>query len=311
MNKAITFIINPAAGFGRTGRRERKVSEEITRYCAQAQIVITKHPMHATAIARDAIKSGSERIVVIGGDGTLNEVVNGFFDSAGELWNKDASLAIISSGTGSDFARNFSFSLSDDAALHRAIFASPTLTDVGLVEAHDIRGGRVKRYFINVAGLGLSASVVSIANGMAKKLWGPATYFLATLQALANFTPSTLIFRDDDGMESTVENCSLVAFANGKYCGHGMKIAPKALLDDGLLDKIIIKDIGFGFFLLNGHRVYTGEHIKLENVSMKKVKSCFVKTIGRPKVFVETDGELFAELPAKISIFSEILKVVR
>lgn len=310
MSKNITFIINPASGFGRTKRRLKELYKEINAQVPQSTILLTRHAFHGTSLAKDSLRSGAKRLVVIGGDGTLNEVVNGYFDKEGRPHNPDAALAIIPSGTGSDFVRNFNQPRALKEALDFAINSSAKLTDVGKVEAHDEHESKIERYFINVSSLGLSGLVAGFMKTVTKKLGGKGAYFLATVQAIRALKPPTLQLSFGD-IDRTFDNCSLISVGNGKYFGSGMKISPNAELDDGLLDVVTIQDLSAMFFLINGFRVYQGTHLALANVHEFHRKECIIKAISKEPVYIETDGELFAKLPAKYSILPKTLWMVR
>jgi len=311
MAKSITFIINPASGFGKTKKKVKSIIKEIRAQKSDAKIHLTQHALHAISLTKNAIKNGAERIVVIGGDGTLNEVVNGFFDQHGNLHNKEASVAVVPSGTGSDFCRTINTPKNLAEALDFAINQESKLSDVGLVEAHDAHGQKIKRHFINVSSLGLSGLVAGLMRNATKRLGPTAAYFLSTAQAINAFEAPTVIMTDSAGVEHTISKCSLLSFANGRFYGSGMQIAPHAKLDDGLFDVIVIRDLSVLFFLVNGYKVYQGTHLDLSNVSALQASSCSVRSTSSTPVYIECDGELFAQLPATYTIRHNILSVVR
>ncbi|MGH7249845.1 MAG: diacylglycerol/lipid kinase family protein, partial [Minisyncoccia bacterium] len=125
------------------------------------------------------------------------------------------------------------------------------------------------------------------------------------------FVPAAIKMVDEIGHEMVIENCSLMSFANGKFFGSGMKIAPNAQLDDGLFDVIAVSDLDLKFFLTNGYRVYQGTHIESSNVRQARVRECTVSAVSGGPIYVETDGELFAELPARFSVRHNAILMVR
>lgn len=310
MAQAITFIINPASGFGKTRKKIKALIKEIRAQKSDAVIWQTHHALHAISLAKLALSNGAKRLVVIGGDGTLNEVINGYFDQDGKPLNKDASLAIVPSGTGSDFMRTIGQKQDFAEAIDKAINGQAQLTDIGLVEARDANGQKIKRYFINVSSIGLSGLVAGFMKNMTRKLGPTSAYFFSTLQAIRSFNPSAITIQAN-GRKTTVDNCSLVSVANGRYFGSGMQIAPQAELDDGLFDLITIKDLSTLFFMLNGFRVYQGTHLELSNVTSTRQSEVVIDTLSSDAVYVETDGELFAQLPARFTICHKVLPVVR
>ncbi len=305
-----TFIINPAAGSGGTKKLLKTITKEIYARDRSSNIMLTHHSLHAVSLTREAIKSGSSRIIVIGGDGTLNEVVNGFLDKNGKPLNNKACIAMIPSGTGSDFCRSIDSAKNLKDAIAFAMNGAPKATDVAMVEAQDSNGLSVKRYYMNVSSVGLSGLVAGFMKTITRKLGSKTAYFLATLQAIRALQPPTLLITAED-LEATLDDCSLVSVANGKFFGSGMKIAPDAELDDGMLDLITIQHLGPLFFLQNGIRVYQGTHTSLPNVHAYQRREVYVQSLSKEPVYVEVDGELFAELPARYSVLPGAIKFVR
>lgn len=311
MRQRNIYIINPASGFKKTKKNQKNIIRAIKDIDINAEILITHHPLHATSLAKKAILNGVDRIIAIGGDGTLNEALNGFFDIDDKLYSNNAILAQVASGTGADFVRNFEHSDDICLAIKEAITKEPRLTDIGIVKGHDTQGQKIKRYFINASSLGISGLVAGLMRQTTRSFGGRVAYFMATVRAIRQFTATTLIIKNEAGEENTVDNCYLATFANGQYIGSGMHIAPNASLDDGLFDEIMIKDLSVGFFITNGYRVYLGTHLDLPNVSYKKGKEFFVASLGKNAIFIETDGELFGQLPASFKILPKKLWVVR
>lgn len=305
-----TFIINPAAGSGSAKKLIKTLTKEVAAIDRFATMVYTRHALHAISLTKEALRRGAERIVVVGGDGTLNEVINGFFDKDGKPINPNTALAIIPCGTGSDFFRSIDGAREIKDALNNAMYGEAKPTDVGVVEAQDANGLLVKRYYMNVSSVGLSGLVAGFMKTVTRRLGAKAAYFLATLQAIRTLKPPTLLI-SAEGMETTLEDCSLVSLANGKYFGSGMKIAPEAKLDDGKLDMITIQDLGPLFFIQNGYRIYQGTHTSLPNVHAYQKTEVTIQALTKEPVYVEVDGELFAELPARYSVLHNAIMVVR
>lgn len=305
-----TFIINPSAGFGKTGKNLKALLKEISFQDPQAKILLTRHALHAMSLTKMALNDGAHRIIVIGGDGTLNEVINGFFDKDGKPHNEQAEIALVPSGTGSDFARGIYQGQSLKERIEFALNSDAKPTDVGLTYAHDANGVEIKRYFINVSSVGLSGLVAGFMKTVTKKLGPTAAYFIATVQAIRELKATTFIIKNDSHT-MTVDNCSLVSFANGQYFGSGMRVAPNAKVDDGLFDVISIKDLSPLFFIVNGYRIYQGTHLTLNNVGFHQLSECTIESTSPQAIYVETDGELFAQLPARYEIKRHAVKMVR
>jgi diacylglycerol kinase (ATP) len=311
MSKSIAFIINPASGSGKTKRNLKRIVREIKSHEQSARILLTHHPLHATDLVRNELKHGTERLVVVGGDGTLNEAVNGFFDSQGKHHNPNASLGIVASGTGSDFVRMNDGEETLHTSIAKAIFGEAKPTDIGLVEASDVNQGLVRRYFINVSSLGLSGLVAGFMRTTTRVLGAKSAYFISTVKAINTFRAPSVEVSGPNISTEIIDNVAIMSFANGKFYGGGMKIAPNAEVDDGFFDRITITDLSVWFFLANGHRVYQGTHLELPNVRSERVDECHVKCLDDRAVFIETDGELLGKLPATYWLKANYLNVVR
>src|SRR5580658_9115822 len=216
--RQITCIINPASGVGKTKKRLKDITKEIRRVAPKAKIHLTHHRLHAMDLAKDAIIRGAERVVAVGGDGTLNEVVNGYFGSDGKPYNQKASVAIVPSGLGSDFFRSIGDGKSLTEAIEFAVLGEPKLTDVGLVEALDNNGTKIKRHFVNISSLGISGLALGMLSSVSKKLGPALTYFMAAIKAINKFKAPTILITDGE-KQQRIERCALVAMANGQYFG--------------------------------------------------------------------------------------------
>lgn len=306
----ITFIINPVSGFNKTKRKLKDIIKDIYDVEPSAKVILTHHRMHAIALAKDALIRGAERVVAVGGDGTLNEVINGYFSNDGTPYNPRASIAIVPCGMGSDFFRGIGEGRDLKDAIHFAITGKAKPTDVGQVLAFDANGTKIKRYFINISSLGLSGLALSKVKAMPKSLGPTLTYFLAALKTVNQFRSPTILITDEK-QQHRVDDCALVGIANGQYFGSGMKLAPHASLDDGLLDLVAVQHLTMKFFLMNAHKLYQGTHLELENVHAWKKSKITIEALSSDPIYIETDGELFAQLPAEYSVKHQALLMVR
>src|SRR5580698_9283908 len=206
-------VVNPHSQGGRLGKRWPELADTLAR-AFPFDDVQTTAPGDATRIAREALRAGAERIVAIGGDGTINEVVNGFFD-AGAPIAPDASFALIPFGTGGDFRRslNVPLELADAAAVIAA--NKRKQIDIGKLELTRADGTRGIRMFANIASFGVSGVVDRLVNESGKKL-GRLSFALATARATWSYKNQRvqLVFDGNDRIEATINT---VAVANGKY----------------------------------------------------------------------------------------------
>jgi YegS/Rv2252/BmrU family lipid kinase len=198
--------------------------------------------MAALRLTASALKDGVDHIIAVGGDGTINEVVNGFFDK-GRPINPQAALSMITSGTGADFRRTFELPVEMSEQVRHVVEGETHAIDVGLLTYRDdATGGMRQRYFDNVASFGLSGVADKAVNQLtfAKNFGGKFAFQWGTLKALLSYSGQRVRLRVDDHFDEVLD-INTVAVCNGCYFGGGMKIAPEAKTDDGLFDIIVVR----------------------------------------------------------------------
>jgi YegS/Rv2252/BmrU family lipid kinase len=302
------LVVNPRSQGGRLGKRWKDIADTIGRAFPFDE-AITEGPGDATRLAREALRGGAERVVAIGGDGTINEVVNGFFDDQGKPIAPEASFAVIPFGTGGDFRRTLGLptELADAAAVIAANHRRKI--DVGRIEFAATGGGRAARMFANIASFGVSGVVDRLVNESGKKL-GRLAFAAASLRATWSYTNQRvqLVFDGTDRVEATINT---VAMANGRYFGGGMMVAPHAEVDDGKFDVIAMGDFGFGDLLASGRRLYKGTHLSMEKVTSRRARVVDAEPIEPGGVVeLDIDGENLGRLPARFEVVPSALWVV-
>ncbi len=290
------IIINPESDKGRTGKRWQQIKEALRSFFREFRYEFTEKPCHATEISRTAIKDGTELIVGIGGDGTMNEIANGFFEGD-RIINPDTSLGVVPSGTGSDFSRSLLIPLSYRKALELIAQVPSRTIDAGRVKFMDHEGRICERYFLNISDFGIGGEVVRHMrlNQMKRK---KSSYLLSTLATFLHYKNKRLLI-SVDGRELPEEEYMIGAIANGRIFGKGMKIAPEARLDDGLFDVVLIKGMKILEFLRNVRRVYAGTHLshpKIEFLRGTRVEVSPAKE-QKGEVLIEVDGEQVGRAP--------------
>jgi len=305
-----TVIVNPKSQGGRLGKRWPELAEILTRQFPY-EVVHTSGPGDATQLARIALRGGSERIVAIGGDGTINETMNGFFEG-GVAIAPEASLAIIPFGTGGDFRRTLGLP-PEPADAARVIAANVRKKiDVGKLELTGHDGTPVLRMFINIASFGISGHLDRMINEGGKKL-GRIGYFTTGFRASLSYKNQRVQLRFDgkaaDRVEVTAYN---VAVANGKFFGGGMKIAPDAELDDGKFDITVVGDLGIVELLTKfARQVYSGAHLRTKGVTTRRGRIVEAEAVDvGDKVEFDVDGEHLGRLPARFELVPRALWVV-
>lgn len=285
----VTVIVNPIAGRG----RGRKTWERLRRAAGASEHTVeafeTHRPGDAARLAAEAAAAGTDRVIVLGGDGTLHETVNG-------LVGTRASLGVVPAGTGNDFCKPIRIPTDPEAALAVALGAHTVKVDVGRAW---------NRYFLNSAGIGFDAEVCRETNAIPKYFGGTAPYLVGVAKVLARFRPRPVTI-DIDGKVSRA-TITLLAVGNGQYYGGGMWIAPNASLTDGLFDIITAGNLSLYELLAAVPRIYAGTHLRLPKVQETRGQRLTV-TSDYP-LAVHLDGEVAGTLPVTIEILPGTLEV--
>jgi YegS/Rv2252/BmrU family lipid kinase len=262
----------------------------------------TEAPRHAVQLASEAVKQGYETVVSVGGDGTINEVVNGIYES-GNM--EDVSLGIISTGTGSDYIRTIGIPRHYQEACQRLLDSRKTLVDIGEVECRN-NGQMEKRLFVNFAGLGFDAEVVQATTERFKALGGFPAYLLGLLITFLCYRNREITLKVDGEVVSK-KVCTTV-MSNGKYGGGSMFVAPDADLTDGYFDVLTIDDISKPDLLWSLPRIYKGTHLTHPKVTVQRGREIEIESAQR--LLVQADGELLGETPARFRVIPSALNVL-
>lgn len=298
-------IFNPAAAGGNTGRAQGTILKAFEEeFPGGFSVDVTTENGVATALTRRALSAGASLVVVVGGDGTCNEVLNGFFERRKPV-RSSARLGFVTGGTGDDVARNLGLPAGLKAQLRR-LHQGRRMVDVGLVRYTGIDGTTRERLFLNDCQPGIAGRVVQRVTPALKKLGGFLAYGVAsTLTALTYRGHFLTVTCDRD---EPVEGQFLgVAAANGRFAGGGMDFAPHSRMDDGKLDVIMIRDQSRMSRLLNFPKIYSGSHVNLPWVISKQARN--IRISSDVPVALEADGELLGYLPCEIEILPRILPI--
>lgn len=286
----LKVIYNPAAGRGRARRKVNEVEERLRAGGARVDCEPSTSPADLVRIVAESSRASYDRVVVCGGDGTLNLAVREF-----DLAN--GTLALIPAGSGNDFAKVTGIPQDIAGACQNVLTGTVREVDVAL--ANGIR-------YLGVAGLGFDSEVAEYANGHVTWLRGSAVYLYAILRVLPRFTPRPVRIRSENGWRD--QAIMFAAVGNSRQYGGGIRITPAAQIDDGLLDLCIVHETSRLQLLRTLPRAYTGAH----------VKSAFVE-IGRGREFqfdsdetmaVYADGEALTRTPVSFGIAPQRLKFV-
>jgi YegS/Rv2252/BmrU family lipid kinase len=301
------LVVNPQSANGRTGKAFPEIGAAVRNAIGDFDHAFTTRGGEATTLARDAIRRGYQRIVAVGGDGTVNEVVNGFFDGD-KVIDPEAVFALIPRGTGGDFRKTFGWSpeLHDAAARLRDPKIVPV--DVGRLHytAHD--GSAGTRYFINIASCGISGVVDQEVNAASKALGGTLSFKLASLKALLKYSDKNITLSVDDGPQENLR-ITCLAVGNGQYFGSGMWVCPSAQPDDGIFDITVWSGFSLGDFIFKSKAIYEGSHVRFPGTRQLKGKK--VRAESSHEVVLDVDGETPGRLPATWELVPGAIKINR
>ncbi|MEW6181726.1 MAG: diacylglycerol kinase family protein [Bacillota bacterium] len=302
--KKIGLVVNPAAGNGSVRRVWPEIARLLTGAGLNFTYGFTDRPGVGAELARKVLGQGCDCVVAVGGDGTVNEVVNGLL---AEDIPARARLGIIPCGTGRDFARTLGIPRSPAGAVARLVEGRALLVDVGLITFSTEDNGASRRYFLNVADAGLGGETAARVNGAGKQLGGFWSFLRGALVTVSAYRPKTVRI-DIDGDVSGQIDITTVALANGRYFGGGMFIAPQARMDDGLFDVVVIRGMPRLELALNLLKVYGGRHLDHPKVNLRRGRCIVIDS--RERVCVEADGEPAGYLPAEFSLVPDAVRVI-
>ncbi len=285
-------IVNPNSANGSTGRHWPSIKDKLTDSLGTFDFKLTTRCGEATELAREACAKDYEMVIAVGGDGTNNEIINGFFDGERRI-DPEMNFGFICSGTGGDYRKTFGWDTSVEKAIERLVGRETRPVDIGRFTYIDHKDKERLGYFVNIASFGIGGLVDYYINNSSKALGGKLSFLLNTVKAMWNYNnkPVKITVDDDDSLELDIYS---VAVANGQYFGGGMHMAPEAKPDDGLFDIVVMKAFSKLEILTKGRLIYKGTHVNLpEVISMRGKK---VTATSNEEVLIDIDGEHLGRL---------------
>ena len=301
MTGGVVFVVNPASANGSTRRRWPEIAHRAAELGLEGESLLSERPGHAVELARLAAEGGARLVVAVGGDGTVNEVVNGLVAVEGER----PELAVIPRGTGTDFVRHFKIPTKLDAAVRVAASGRERAIDAGRITYRSWSGEQESAYFANSASAGMSGAVAQRANASSKALGGKVSFLYATLAVFARWHASEMEVEVDGERRSGLMYDAIVA--NCRYLGGGMAMTPDAQPDDGLLDVLLIGDITRRDLALTLPKVYRGTHLPHPKAEALRGRRVVVR--AATPVPVELDGEQPGTTPAEFEVLPKALRL--
>lgn len=286
------IILNPHAGSAADVEALRAAVQQL----GNVSICETQQPSHARDLARAAIAESFDLIVAAGGDGTINEVVNGLAGGLDRI-----RLGIIPLGTGNDFVRTVGIPTDIEEAV--AVLRAGYTRKIDIVRVTS----DTTRYFINIANGGFSGLVDEKLTDEFKKTWGPLSYLRGALAALPDLADyhTTLTFDDEEAQELAVYNVSV---ANARYCAKGVPIAPLAEPDDGMLDVVVVSAAALPELATLVPQILLGDHLDNDLIIYRRARKVAIHS--RPGMWFNVDGELVGNEPSTFEVAPLALEVV-
>jgi diacylglycerol kinase (ATP) len=290
------LIINPTAARGKMRERWNAIEATLRAENFAFDFVFTERPWHAVELTRAALDAGCDLIVAVGGDGTLNEVINGIARRASKVC-----IGLVPLGTGNDFARSLGLPATVDENIDILLSAKTTPIDFVRVESDRTR------YFVNVSAGGFSGIVDEKLTPEIKHTWGPLAYIRSAAAALPELHAyrTDLVFDDEERLSVELYN---VVIGNGRFVAGGLPIAPDADLSDGLLDVVVIPKRPATEMALLAAEILLGKHLSSNAIIFRRAKKIAVRS--RPGMWFNVDGELVGNEPAVFQVVPRGLNFV-
>lgn len=267
---------------------------------------LTGAPGDATTLTREAVASGADVVVCVGGDGTFNEVVNGLRGPEGRL-EQGVALGLIPRGTGCDFIRSAPVPKDLSGVLDGILSLRTCVVDIGEVNFRDHAGNPSSRYFHNVVSFGIGGEVDARVNRSSKVFGGFVSFAWATLASLIRYQMKRVSLTVDDRDQEDLDFWN-VAVANGQYHGGGMWVAPGARMDDGLFQITVIGNLSLMRVFWNLPNLYNGKIYGVRDV--RKIVGKRVEVRSNQKVLIDLDGEQPGQVPATVEIIPSAVRVI-
>ena len=305
-------IVNPNSGGGKTGRIFSSMQRTFETSLGTIDVEFTARTGHAIEIARDAAKKGRELVIAVGGDGTLNEVVNGVMRAA-EEGSHAPEVAIVGQGTGGDFRKTLGLEHRLDKYLEAIASGRVRAIDVGRITYRDHERQQKTRFFVNILSAGMGGLVDRYVADASRALGGKVAYFGASLRALVQAKRGRLrceVTENGKTSEKKIQTL-MIAICNGRYFGSGMHVAPMAKIDDGKFEVVSIDAESKIAFSVSSQRIYDGAHIGKDGVihfSCEKIDMDLENEDARELFLLDCDGEPIGGLPISVEVLPGALR---
>jgi len=294
------FLVNPASANGSTGRRWPELARRAAAAGLEGDTLFSERQGHLAELAREAALGGAELLVVVGGDGSVNEVANGL---AG--LGRQPEVALVPRGTGWDFSRTFGIPRNIDDAVRVALAGDVRTIDLGRASYRAWDGSDATTFFANVASAGMSGAIAKRANETTKALGGKASYLWAIFAVFSGWQASEIEVAVDG--ERRTGRMFDVVVANGRFFGGGLEICPDAEPDDAVFDVLTIGDVTRRDLVMTVPKMYRGTH--LPHPKAELLRGTSVTVTSDTPLPIELDGEQPGTTPVTFEIVPQAFRL--
>jgi YegS/Rv2252/BmrU family lipid kinase len=303
-----TFVVvNPAAAGGKAGRHWPRISRDLKNAIGDFDSALTTKSGEATSIVRNAVVGGAKTVIAVGGDGTINEAINGLCNGENSPAS-DVSFGFVMYGTGGDFRRSFDLPKGVHAGIERLKSGRVQTIDLGRLRYTSANGAQSLRWFNNIASFGFSGEVVRAVNAarFSKLLGGKFSFLWNSFLELRKYQGCKVDITVDG--KTIPENICTVAVCNGRFFGGGMKMAPDAVLDDGSFDVVVVRQEP-PLTIFDMRLLYSGAHLSHPNVSVYRGSRIEAKPLSNAPIYLDVEGEAPGSLPATFEVVPRALRI--
>lgn len=303
----IAAVVNPQSAGGRTAREWPRLASLLEARLGRVKARFTGEEGAGIAITRSLLRDGFDLVIAVGGDGTINEVANGFFDQDQPV-RPQATLGVLPLGTGGDFRRTLEIPGSPAEAIEILAGGIPTLIDVGRATYRARGGGQASRYFVNLVSFGMGGQVAAQSKNFMSRFGGRAGFFWATVKTFLTYRGRQVSLSLDGSSTLLPFFITNVAIGNGQFHGGGMRPCPAAVPNDGVFDVTVIKYAGALRLLSSISMLYSGEVYSHPKVNYFQAARVLAESTDATEI--EIDGEPLGTLPLEVTLLSRQLRVL-
>jgi YegS/Rv2252/BmrU family lipid kinase len=304
--KKIIAIVNPKAAGGLAARRWPRVDRLLRERLGPVDSRFTRRRGDAIEVAAQALRDGYELIIAVGGDGTVNEIVNGFFVDG--VKRSTAHLGFIPIGTGGDLQRTLQVPLDAERAVEVVAAGCPLEIDIARARLMGYDRAPLDRYFVNLLSFGMGGDVSVRAKSFPRWFGGKAAFLAATLLVFLSYKGRRVRLTLDGVSQSEELLITNIAIGNGCYHGGGMHPCPRAVMNDGLLEVTTIDRLGMFELLRDLPVLYSDDIYKHPKVRHFRARN--VRAESREVTRIEVDGEALGALPLEVEVLPKQLSVL-